>query len=113
MNIPPRHHLYRSYLKHLRHIPDPHIWKVQVPYFRSLLDRPSDSNDYVSECSHSFRHQVIDKEEQGGWIEGETSRAGALRESRRLRGLQRARKVRYRSPSSLTNFLVVHEGAGL
>lgn len=73
--------LYRSYLKHLQHVPDPHIWRTHQPYFRSLLDRPGSGENHNDEV---FRT---------GEGEGETSRAGALRESRRLRGLQRARKV--------------------
>lgn len=32
--------LYRAYLKNLRYISDPHVWRTHQPYFRSLVDRP-------------------------------------------------------------------------
>lgn len=28
---------YRTYLQHLRYVPDPHVWSVVVPTFRHLL----------------------------------------------------------------------------
>ncbi|WVF67240.1 hypothetical protein IAT40_001988 [Kwoniella sp. CBS 6097] len=34
---PSRKELYRSYLQHLRLIPDPHIWSVLIPRFRKLI----------------------------------------------------------------------------
>lgn len=39
--------LYRSFFRHIRHLPDPHIWSVLQPRFRYLLER-SRNHDNVS-----------------------------------------------------------------
>jgi hypothetical protein len=33
--------LYRSFYRHLRHLPDPHVWSILQPRFRHLLERSS------------------------------------------------------------------------
>jgi hypothetical protein len=69
--------IYRSYLRHLRLIPDPHVWATLQPRFRSLLQTQlARKGPAVNPAS-----------------EGESSKTAASRDLRRSRDLKRAKKV--------------------
>jgi hypothetical protein len=72
--------LYRSYIQHLRLIPDPHLWSVLIPRFRSLLAYPKEPGPRTDSSNHA-----------------ESSAQAAYRELRRARRLKRAHKVGERS----------------
>ncbi|GFZ50981.1 hypothetical protein JCM24511_08739 [Saitozyma sp. JCM 24511] len=92
--------LYRSYIQHLRLIPDPHLWSVLIPRFRSLLTYPKepDSRGVTVNRSTASAGPFAGVQETQGNSSGyssnhaESSAQAAYRELRRARRLKRAHK---------------------
>ena len=88
--------LYRSYLQHLRLIPDPHVWNILVPPFRRLCEDPYAGPNDVRDTED--KESGIDSKTASGskgaqleWTE--ERRAEGLRESRRKRSFKKLEKV--------------------
>ena len=83
--------LYRSFFRHIRHIPDPHVWSILQPRFRHLLEKSSGRSSTRAGGQNQKPGQA------GSGDESESSARGALRAARarknaedELRGLQAA-----------------------
>lgn len=80
--------LYRSFLHHLRLLPDPHVWNVLRPRFKRLL-----WEGYIAperECSAA---PVLPEQAIGVGHAAEGSNAPILRELRAARAKRHAQKV--------------------
>jgi len=63
MSIAPKS-LYRRYLRHLKLIPDPHIWSELVPTYRKLLEGchvPKLRDWSTNDCDTSDRVTTVKK----------------------------------------------------
>ncbi|OCF34189.1 hypothetical protein I316_04139 [Kwoniella heveanensis BCC8398] len=78
-----RRDLYRSYLQHLRLLPDPHVWSVLIPRFQKLLFRHGhvtldrDDRHHVAHTNNRRVDNVI----QDGAPHAESSKAAEARAS--------------------------------
>lgn len=84
--------LYRSFFRHLRHLPDPHVWSILQPRFRHLLEKSARPPLVQTTGVRSRPHSQL-----GSGDEPESSAKAALRAARdrknaedELRGLQMA-----------------------
>lgn len=86
--------LYRSFFRHLRHLPDPHVWSILQPRFRHLLEKSDRARPPNPETKGD--HGLL-QSQSGSGDEPESSTKALIRAARarknledELRGLQMA-----------------------
>ncbi|KAK8853369.1 hypothetical protein IAR55_004073 [Kwoniella newhampshirensis] len=111
-------HIYRSFLQHLRLLPDPHVWSILQPRFRRLLETPGPSppspdrlqqkvenptdsttrSDLEADSDTKVRHRESSERSDDQdkvdtrFPHAESSRAASIREHRRLKAVKKAQK---------------------
>ncbi|WWD19796.1 hypothetical protein CI109_104260 [Kwoniella shandongensis] len=89
--IPHPAHLYRSFLQHLRLLPDPHVWSILQPRFRRLLETPGASPSFV-QGAIELDSTAIAEEVDGDVPHAESSKAASIRKHRRLKAISEAQE---------------------